>query len=469
MADLNFYFKRNKYIYINDVLGSGYRNVMNNKELLTDEEIWDIINRKYSYKTKYTKKFIFQAIKRYGDIYSYEKTNRVDNNLTKVIVTCPVHGDFEVDPYYFLTNSHCKGCYYCNPPKTGPKIKSNTKEFAEKLKKIFPEYKIADGEEYINNFTKMKFYCIKHKVEFESTPANLLFGKAACPECNRENIIESRRIFEEEKFIKFMKENFSDYDILDLHYVDQYTEVSLVCKKHPDYIIHMTPATIKRIKREGRTLCNICNKELSRLKRQNNFFKRAISVHGDAYDFSNAYYESESIPVIGIKCNKCGRIFNMYPQNLINGKGCPCSYRSTGELQIEKWLIDNNIPFKDHVDIPNTKIVGRNSNAGVEIDFCIEYNSIIYWIEYNGEQHYTLCNFFHNSLEYFEGQLQRDKNVRNYCKEHNIILIEIPWTYRTISSVFNILTEVIINGKNPSDVIIQPKIKYQRLKGGKNE
>lgn len=438
-----------------------------NKKQLTNKEIEEIIEKKYFDKTDYTKRFIFESIKRYGNVYSYEKTDRVDNNLTKVIVTCPIHGDFEIDPYYFITNKYCKGCYMCNPSKTS---KSNLKEFEKKFKKLFPHFSIIEGESvYVNNNTKIKLHCDIHNTDFYITPGNLLYGKCGCKQCNNAKIKETRRISEQNKLIRLLESTFSNYIFNDIVYVNQSTEVILHCKLHPTEVIKLTPSTIKRIIREKRELCPMCEQERHRLIRQFHFIDLAKKKHGDKYNYDNIYYEYENIPVKGIKCNKCGKIFSMYPQNFINGKGCPCISRSNGENQVENWLIKNNINFRDRVDISNSIIVGRTKTSGVEIDFIVDnYNGKTFWIEYNGEQHYTWCKTLHITLESFEGQLIRDKNVREYCSKNNIILIEIPWTYKTNHSVDNLLTKIIIENE-PISIITQPEINYQRVKGKEDQ
>lgn len=52
-------------------------------------------------------------------------------------------------------------------------------------------------------------------------------------------------------------------------------------------------------------------------------------------------------------------------------------------------------------------------------------------IEYNGIQHYKYHSWFHASIEDFEYQLKRDALKRDFCKNNNIILIEIPYTKNT--------------------------------------
>lgn len=66
-------------------------------------------------------------------------------------------------------------------------------------------------------------------------------------------------------------------------------------------------------------------------------------------------------------------------------------------------------------------------NSLQRFDFFIEELNLA--IEYNGKQHYEDVKFFSNTLE--ETQ-QRDKKKAQYCKDNNIELIVIPYTYSYI-------------------------------------
>lgn len=55
-------------------------------------------------KQKTTKQFIEDAIKIHGNYYDYSKTIYT-KALNKVLITCPIHGDFEMTP-----DNHLKGC-----------------------------------------------------------------------------------------------------------------------------------------------------------------------------------------------------------------------------------------------------------------------------------------------------------------------------------------------------------------------
>ncbi len=56
-----------------------------------------------------TDEFVEKARKIHGDKYIYDKVNYV-NNSTKVIITCPIHGEFEQVPYKHLIGHGCPRC-----------------------------------------------------------------------------------------------------------------------------------------------------------------------------------------------------------------------------------------------------------------------------------------------------------------------------------------------------------------------
>lgn len=60
----------------------------------------------------------------------------------------------------------------------------------------------------------------------------------------------------------------------------------------------------------------------------------------------------------------------------------------------------------------------------VFIDGIPDHNTII---EFNGEQHYKRCSIWQSEDDFFNQQ-ERDRILREYCKQHKINLIEIPYT-----------------------------------------
>ena len=54
--------------------------------------------------------------------------------------------------------------------------------------------------------------------------------------------------------------------------------------------------------------------------------------------------------------------------------------------------------------------------------------------EYQGYQHYIYPNIFHKTKEAFISQQYRDKLKKEYCKNNNIYLIEIPYNCGNITN-----------------------------------
>jgi hypothetical protein len=95
------------------------------------------------------KKFVEKSNIKFNNSYSYEKFIYV-NNLTKGIVTCPIHGDFVVNPQIHLSKSKFGGCHDCLKSKRALKYFDRCYEKAllcesrgEFQKKFNNEYGIA--------------------------------------------------------------------------------------------------------------------------------------------------------------------------------------------------------------------------------------------------------------------------------------------------------------------------------------
>lgn len=209
------------------------------------------------------------------------------------------------------------------------------------------------------------------------------------------------------------------------------------------------------------------------LKHLDNFKLKGIKIHtnkmSSTKEFikrSNNIFGSNSFEILseytGIHnpmtflCKKCGNIFTLPRASdhlYSRSGGCDIcnSSKSIGEQITERWLIENNIKYKYNFSV-NGEIEGRNTLL-VKIDFHIVYKDTIIWIEYNGEQHYIWREFLHKSIDDFNNQLRRDQNVRNYCKDNNIQLIEIPYTYNTYKKVKELLDRVILGGEDINTII----------------
>lgn len=99
---------------------------------------------------------------------------------------------------------------------------------------------------------------------------------------------------------------------------------------------------------------------------------------------------------------------------------CGCSNKSAGELKIFKLLNENNIPFECEKSFDDCR--NPLTNYPLRFDFYIN-NS--YLIEFDGKQHFKDEGNWGESLE----EIQKKDNYKDqWCKEHNIPLIRIPYT-----------------------------------------
>lgn len=121
----------------------------------------------------------------------------------------------------------------------------------------------------------------------------------------------------------------------------------------------------------------------------------------------------------------CGNEINVTTNHLTTGntQSCGC-LTSKGENQIALFLKKHNISFKQQFSFKD--LHGKN-NAPLRFDFAIfdDNNKIKFLIEYQGIQHYQ--NIYELSQEEYEYNLQRDEMKRQYCKLHNIPLVEIKY------------------------------------------
>lgn len=166
---------------------------------------------------------IKKAKEKFGDKFNFDKTEFI-NSKTKIIITCPEHGDFEVLPYQFLQNKF--GC-----PKCSSFLKYTTEEFIELCKKTHSEYDYDYSKVvYTGSNNKITVICPKHG-EFYPYAGTFLQGDNECIKC----IHDSYRLGNKE-FIKRAKEihgNYYDYN--KVKYVNLKTPVVIICPKHGEF------------------------------------------------------------------------------------------------------------------------------------------------------------------------------------------------------------------------------------------
>lgn len=204
--------------------------------------------------------------------------------------------------------------------------------------------------------------------------------------------------------------------------------------------------------------CNNINTANARSFTTKEFQDRIDSIYGIGNYKCVSEYKNMKTNVFILETST-GKIFEQDPENILyHSIVNPEKYKkSNGEKLTELWLTNNNLTFKNNVK--NFDIEGRSVGSYVIIDFILEVNNNTFWIEYNGKQHYVYSSRFSNfDPAEFKRQKTRDINVRNYCINNNICLIEIPFILSSYKSISIFLTKVIFDGVDPNSIIDYEKI-----------
>jgi hypothetical protein len=121
--------------------------------------------------------FIEKANLKHKNKYDYSKVVYV-NARTKVVIICPLHGDFQQVPFSHLKGN---GCPKCAIKLVASQRKSNTKEFIDRANIIHNFKYDYSKTEYNFALEKLTIICPLHG-EFHQTPDNHLHGKG-CRKC----------------------------------------------------------------------------------------------------------------------------------------------------------------------------------------------------------------------------------------------------------------------------------------------
>jgi hypothetical protein len=141
---------------------------------------------------KTTEQIIENFKKVHGDKYNYSKVN-YKNTHEKVIIICPIHGEFEQSPHNHLI----WGCQICSGVK-----KLTTEDFIKKSKEVHGDkydYSLVD---YKGAFEKVTIICPIHG-KFEQIARNHFYGNHGCSMCKTSK--------GEKLIISFLKENNITY------------------------------------------------------------------------------------------------------------------------------------------------------------------------------------------------------------------------------------------------------------------
>lgn len=316
-------------------------------------------------------------------------------------------------------------------------------EVVERLREVYGDDYDYTRVDYKTKKTLITLRCKKHDIVFSRTFPNLIKGWG-CPACNKEqgktwanvvtkNYAPSRRSerWTTERFIAESKAYHGEgvFDYSQCHYVNNDTPVTLI-RIADGAVVNVLPYEHLRNDADygvQRYYQGTTDKEKIHLlvRHLEENIETPIYVPMQRIDDTSKRFKCVC-PMHGEFVTSLAKIRN--------GNCCPeCdgSGESVGERNVRLYLQRKNINFKQEFRIEDKKYF----DTYARVDFYLpDLNTMI---EFQGEQHYGIANkaITHGSRKW-QSQKKRDNHLRRYAADHNVRLIEVPYTYRSNVDAF---------------------------------
>ena len=173
-----------------------------------------------------TSEFINKSKTVHGNKYDYSEVVYI-NRRHKVIIICPLHGEFKQGPSAHLQGDGCPACGY---DIIAAKCRSDFLAQAAKINGGKYDYSLVD---YRNKHTKVEILCPEHG-PFWQKPHNHINSKQGCPICARQF-----RIPTSDFVSRAVEVHGNKYDYSISNYDGRKSKISITCKHHG--IFQQTP------------------------------------------------------------------------------------------------------------------------------------------------------------------------------------------------------------------------------------
>lgn len=308
----------------------------------------------------------------------------------------------------------------------GGKPRLTNNQFIERLQKVKPD--ILPLESYpANNHTKIMVKCLACNYQWKATPQSLLQSTRnqscnGCPKCGIKNRSQNA-VKSNQQFVEELHEVNPNITPLEL-YTGSQNKILCQCSicQH-----RWSAAPDKLLSGRGCPKCANENRRKSKAFTREEFIARLNQANPDIV-LLGAYVNANTKTTF--QCNHCGHIWNTYPFPLLRGVGCPHCRKSKGEEKIYNYCVNHNINVRTQVTFDNCQY-----QRALRFDFYLP--DLNYCIEYDGKQHFEAIDLFggENGLRKTQA---RDQIKDQYCEEHNINLLRIPYTeYDNIDDILN--------------------------------
>ena len=349
----------------------------------------------------------------------------------KTLIKCNICGH----EWLAIPRSVVKSKYGC--PKCARSFSDQARSNGGKERFLIDISKRTDVKfigEYISSKDKVLMECVTCGHQYWTYPSNAV--RYGCPQCSYKHSADSQRLNKEE-FITRAKEIHKDrYDYSKVEYVNYHTPVIIICPEHGEFA--QTPG--KHLNGHG------CLKCAGKNWTREDYILEAQKVHGkNRYDYSKIPEEFSKKEKVSIICPKHGEFKTMPMVHISLKSGCPKCSMSHGEIEVDNILTKYNIKHVCQYPVKNP----YRPNSLFKIDFAFKRNNHLYFIEFNGRQHYYPVDLF-GGEEQFKKQVTRDDDLRKLCERLNIHLLEIKYDcYNIELEIINFLKTAVSDQEFP--------------------
>lgn len=294
------------------------------------------------------------------------------------------------------------------------------------------------SKEYVNCKSPLIYICNKHinngkqQITYDAFKNGTKF---CCNSCAKEHI-SNLKMTPQNEIIKIVED--CGFEFVDIEKIGRRTFVKYICPIHRDKGIQKK--LLSHIKRGEK--CIYCV-GIAKLTQEE--FEEKVKTNDKNIKILSKYNGNKSY--IDCVCRECGYTWKTQAFNLMYGGKCPNCAGSKGEIKIRDFLDNKSLEYKREYVFS-----GLYGDCGkpLRFDFAVfnSNKSLKCLVEFDGIQHFQPVNFWGNEYAYtqirFETLKRYDERKTNYCKEHNIKLIRIPyWDFDNIEDILNRELEVV--------------------------
>jgi len=351
-------------------------------------------------KLKYDTESIIKKFKeKHGDKYDYSRVDFVSTR-ERVVIICPIHGEFTQTPSGHLSNG---GCNECGRESSIKKRSKTNDDFIKEAKKTHGntyDYSLVD---YVSCDVKVTITCKEHG-DFTQTPSHHLNGQG-CPKCRYIKSGNTNR-----KSSDWFKEKASDlhrykYDYSMVEYIGDRKKTCIICPIHGEFWQRPN----NHINKHLLSGCPMCGREStvnSRKQSKGGFIKKSNEIHSYKYDYSLVNFKDVKTKV-KILCPTHGE-FEQSPANHMSGQGCKKCFMDKSNIERELYEFIK--------EIYNGEVIENNRSLldGLELDIYLPKENLAF--EMNGLN-------WHSEKFQTEKTYHLNKTIK--CNKKGVRLIQI--------------------------------------------